>query len=399
MNLAKLDPVERETNHDIVLGEMRRLLRDDRFASAPQMSAFLRYVVTQTLEGNGGRIKAYTIGVDALGKPDSFDAQHDPSVRVLALRLRKALKLIYESDQPAEAIIELKLGSYAPEFYQAKKLQSSAYGQINQQLASGSQYYRKQSGPETRVAGFAPAANREHTRHPQSQTLENSASGTSPVANSLAVYRGDSVKYAIMLLIASALLYSIGLKLVGDWRASTGFGHLSSVEADMPVLLLSMTSVDPVEPQSIKGKATTPSVLLATGDGQSEHLKKVSMLVSASLVESAGLTVAMSHNLHTQSLLANNDYMILFNEALVDYKSRIDAQILRVDTGAVVMSETLEFNTRQTGFSAEELESINAFTQAVSDPSGPVSVDYCRHSKQTDLENCVLGKLELAEKV
>jgi len=84
------------------------------------MSAFLSYVVTQTLNGNGNRIKAYTIGVDALGKPGSFDAQDDPSVRVLALRLRRALSSIYDSEQPSEVVIEIRLGSYVPDFYRVR---------------------------------------------------------------------------------------------------------------------------------------------------------------------------------------------------------------------------------------------------------------------------------------
>ena len=110
---------EIETDKAIVEAELNRLLGEKRFAGAPQLSRFLRYTVTETLEGRGDRIKAYTVGVDALGKPYTFDAQNDPSVRVLALRLRKTLVAMYESDQMRHAVVSFKVGNYTPEFYRA----------------------------------------------------------------------------------------------------------------------------------------------------------------------------------------------------------------------------------------------------------------------------------------
>ena len=110
---------EVETDKATIEAELNRLLGEKRFAGAPQLSRFLRYVVTETLEGRGDRIKAYTVGVDALGKPYTFDAQNDPSVRVLALRLRKTLVAMYDSDQIRHAVVSFKVGNYTPEFYRA----------------------------------------------------------------------------------------------------------------------------------------------------------------------------------------------------------------------------------------------------------------------------------------
>jgi len=110
-----------ETDESVIRAELDRLLSERRFSGAPQMSAFLRYIVNQTLIGHADRIKAFTVGVDALGKPDDFDAQSDPSVRVLALRLRKTLATMYEHSDKCEAIIELRVGTYVPTFYQAQR--------------------------------------------------------------------------------------------------------------------------------------------------------------------------------------------------------------------------------------------------------------------------------------
>ncbi|MDO6460416.1 hypothetical protein Q4485_06890 [Granulosicoccaceae sp. 1_MG-2023] len=96
---------------------LTQILDDERFRSSPQMSAFLRYVVQETLSGNQERIKAYTIAVDALGKPEDFDPQSNPSVRVLAKRLRGNLDDFYAAGiSLAGPRIVLKPGSYIPRF-------------------------------------------------------------------------------------------------------------------------------------------------------------------------------------------------------------------------------------------------------------------------------------------
>src|SRR5213596_640402 len=62
---------------------------------SPQLAAFVRFVVEATLRGEGGRIKGYTIAVEALGRGEDFDPQTDPIVRVEAGRLRRALQQYY----------------------------------------------------------------------------------------------------------------------------------------------------------------------------------------------------------------------------------------------------------------------------------------------------------------
>ena len=121
MDMDSLRRLEIETDESVIRAELDRVLTDRHFSGAPQMSAFLRYIVDQTLMGHADRIKAFSVGVDALGKPDNFDAQADPSVRVLALRLRKTLASMYKDPHNCEAIISLRVGTYVPLFYQAPK--------------------------------------------------------------------------------------------------------------------------------------------------------------------------------------------------------------------------------------------------------------------------------------
>lgn len=93
-----------------------KVLSDRRFKSSPLMSAFLSYIVKQTLDGQAHRIKAYNVAVDALGKAPSFDPQKNPSVRVLAKRLRTALDDYYNEVGSTSTRIEVKPGSYVPHF-------------------------------------------------------------------------------------------------------------------------------------------------------------------------------------------------------------------------------------------------------------------------------------------
>lgn len=99
-----------------VTAALNGILTTDKFSASPQMSAFLKYVVEQTLIGNTRRIKAFTVGIEALGKSSSFDPQTDPSVRVLAKRLRSSLDAYYEQNPTTAIFIEMKPGSYIPKF-------------------------------------------------------------------------------------------------------------------------------------------------------------------------------------------------------------------------------------------------------------------------------------------
>ena len=109
-----------------VTSALNGILTTDKFSASPQMSAFLKYVVEQTLLGNTRRIKAFTVGIEALGKSSSFDPQTDPSVRVLAKRLRSSLDAYYEQNPDTFLYIEMKPGSYVPKFLLRSEMADSS---------------------------------------------------------------------------------------------------------------------------------------------------------------------------------------------------------------------------------------------------------------------------------
>jgi len=117
--LHKVEAVSGELQAEQIHNALTNVLSDDKFLASPQMSAFLSYVVHETMAGKADRIKAYTVAVDALGKPSSFDPQNDPSVRVLANRLRTSLNNFYTNNPDQALFIELYRGSYVPHFIDA----------------------------------------------------------------------------------------------------------------------------------------------------------------------------------------------------------------------------------------------------------------------------------------
>lgn len=106
-------PVAPQEAHDA----LERVLASPEFASAVRLSAFLRYVVTETLAGRQGSIKGYAIAVDVFERSADFDQTNDPIVRVEASRLRRALAQYYQGSGAGDpVIVELPRGGYVPAF-------------------------------------------------------------------------------------------------------------------------------------------------------------------------------------------------------------------------------------------------------------------------------------------
>lgn len=103
---------------DEVRRVLNRIVKSRPFRDAYRLTSFLSFIVETTLAGNGDRLKAYTIAVEALGRGTDFDPQADPIVRVEAGRMRQALARYYSGigrDDPL--VIEVPRGSYVPAFH------------------------------------------------------------------------------------------------------------------------------------------------------------------------------------------------------------------------------------------------------------------------------------------
>lgn len=106
-----------DPSREEIEAELERVIASPGLARSPQLANFLKYIVHAKLSGNAAGIKAYAVAVDVFGRPNTFDPQADPIVRVQARRLRAALEAYYLApDNTRRVRIYLPVGGYVPEF-------------------------------------------------------------------------------------------------------------------------------------------------------------------------------------------------------------------------------------------------------------------------------------------
>ncbi len=111
---ARAHEAEREAT---IRAALNRVLASSDLRGSPRLGTFLRFVVEATLAGRAEQIKGYTIAVEALGRPPTFDPQADPIVRVEATRLRRALQSYYGHEGADDPLrIHIPKGGYVPVF-------------------------------------------------------------------------------------------------------------------------------------------------------------------------------------------------------------------------------------------------------------------------------------------
>jgi Tol biopolymer transport system component len=100
----------------LVRAELDRILASEIFSRSDRLSAFLKFIVQQTLSGHGHTLKEQVIAIELYGKGPGFNTAADPIVRVDARRLRDHLREYYASAPQDLVIISVPKGSYTPVF-------------------------------------------------------------------------------------------------------------------------------------------------------------------------------------------------------------------------------------------------------------------------------------------
>src|SRR5439155_20416903 len=90
---------------DSVLRQLTAILSSAPFESAARSRALLKFVVEQAVADRAGQLKEYALGVEALGRGESFDPRTDPIVRAEASRLRARLERYYAAEGVADSIV------------------------------------------------------------------------------------------------------------------------------------------------------------------------------------------------------------------------------------------------------------------------------------------------------
>jgi len=101
---------------DVVRAQLSRILTSEIFSRSDRLTAFLAFIVEQSLDGRGGELKEHVLAMEVYGKSADFDTGQDPIVRVDARRLRDKLREYYASAPHEAIVISVPKGSYAPTF-------------------------------------------------------------------------------------------------------------------------------------------------------------------------------------------------------------------------------------------------------------------------------------------
>lgn len=103
--------------------QVERILQSKVFRASEVLRHLFSYLAGQSLSGTAGNLKEYTIGLDALGKPSSFDPRQESVVRMHAARLRQKLAEYYRTEGKEDpVIVDLPKGGFKLTFEQRPAL-------------------------------------------------------------------------------------------------------------------------------------------------------------------------------------------------------------------------------------------------------------------------------------
>ncbi|HEV2578098.1 MAG TPA: hypothetical protein VGU25_12890 [Acidobacteriaceae bacterium] len=102
---------------------VQRIVASPAFVRSPFLTNFLLYVCDRKLRGREEEITEYQIGIQALGRPQSFHTGEDNIVRNYARHLRRKLSEYFENEGIDEEItVEIPKGHYRPVFQHRVRL-------------------------------------------------------------------------------------------------------------------------------------------------------------------------------------------------------------------------------------------------------------------------------------
>jgi hypothetical protein len=85
--------------------QVERILHSDTFRNSDVLRRLFRFLADKSLSGEADQLKEYIIGIDALGKPSTYDPRQDSVVRIQVGRLRQKLADYYRTEGVDDPIV------------------------------------------------------------------------------------------------------------------------------------------------------------------------------------------------------------------------------------------------------------------------------------------------------
>src|SRR5207244_8579315 len=88
-----------------ILAEINRVLESGIFRNSEALRRLLRFLADKMLAGEADQLKEYTVGIDGLGRPPTYDPRHDSTVRIQMGRLRQKLAEYYRTEGKHDPLV------------------------------------------------------------------------------------------------------------------------------------------------------------------------------------------------------------------------------------------------------------------------------------------------------
>jgi len=100
-----------------IRAQVGRLIHSKTFETSEVHRRLLQYLAEKSISGEADRLKEYTIGLEAFGKPPTYDPKHDSIVRLQAGRLRQKLEAYYQTEAAGDAVrVSMPKGAFKLNF-------------------------------------------------------------------------------------------------------------------------------------------------------------------------------------------------------------------------------------------------------------------------------------------
>jgi len=197
--------------------EVNSILSSGVFGRTNNLVRLLTFVCDKYFEGAIDEIKEYSIAVNALGRPDSFDPQVDTIVRVTAHALRKRLEEYYRSAGAEHAVhICLPSGHYVPKFIHTSDLETAT----GESTLDGKRNGQSLQGPSSREKGGAES-NLQNTLESTHDSKASGVAGDQHAPESEARFRPSAATLLTAAFFALCVL-TLSVFVWEKWNRKTG---------------------------------------------------------------------------------------------------------------------------------------------------------------------------------
>lgn len=338
MQVGKTDKALDPNTAKLAEKALASILSTEKFECSPQMTAFLRYVVEQTISGHQSRIKAFSVAVDALGKPNSFDPQNDPVVRVLAGRLRTALDVYADEHPDVPLVISMKKGSYIPIFSgPAVDIDVVTTTNTKQILNQQAKTDKDIGGSDDSVKNVYSEQSASATPNSTRSSLSNSDSNNTPTQGS--VQNPSKALWNFNTLLQSFRTYKSRWTIAAMLFAVLGTIQISQFKNNSAPQLIAALPTTEAKP-SYRGltKPIEPCIFVSAVSSGNAFDDNLNTIVSGALANNDKIVVRRILKQDPNEKFWLEDYILSLTSFNLEEESRVNIQLIAATSGLVVHS-------------------------------------------------------------